>query len=69
MMDGMLNFLSHVPSVGTSTAAFVLLSKLVKYTTNNKLLVDTSRRQLWVWRNTVCSLVHASATSVWTVLW
>jgi len=64
----MLNFLSHVPSVGTSTAAFVLLSKLVKYTTNNKLLVDTSRRQLWVWRNTVCSLVHASATSVWTVL-
>ena len=49
---------------------YVSINWYVKEKANNKQnLKNASDRQIWIWNNTLCSLIHAIIAGLWAVAW
>lgn len=55
------------PVVIGSCVAFLGLSQSLNRKPILKYLKDPNKRNVWVWRNTFCSLVHSCVSAAWTV--
>ena len=55
--------------VALSAASFYGVKLFAKHVIAEKYLKSTDYRQVWLWRNTFCSLVHSFLTAPWTMYW
>lgn len=52
----------------SSCIGFLLISRFLKHFNLISYLNISNKRQAWLWRNTFCSLVHSTLSSVWTLV-